>query len=474
MVTHGRRWNQLMGHNSIGLKQAFYIIGNGVKIYFLRDGRWVKLDPRDDFWELKAGIEEERHDLQELLNAMIRKKMISKEVINAHSHLDMLSKLVTCFQALWTGIQIIARLAQGLHVSLPEVITSAYVILTLITYICWLYKPYNIGLAQNRFIYQELRKLPASPVDPEELEDIADAAIHITEAKELTTPDLENKQKRKSENKAEAERSKAPMNEDVEEPQSPDTELVPNGGDELTEDMERNDVGNHRVQDFKIARGEDVGTSTKACANDTSEESLKKPEGEGLRTFNHGNDPEKQESRRKTEPVQRGYRAWEGLIENVLDTADADARQDDADVFKFPYLSRAPARFQFAFALVISTTPWLAFTLVHLAAWRYEFPTAIETWMWRVSGIYLFVGALFVALYVLVVMFYIQQTKRDTDEDPPMWESVLFGIPPFVVGSIYLAARLFIFVEIFLSLRWAPAGIYASVQWASYWGHIGG
>ena len=73
---------------------------------------------------------------------------LDENTINAHSHADFLSKLVTCLQTAWTGIQVIARLVDGLNVSLAEVVTCGYIITALLTYAFWYQKPYNIGMAQ--------------------------------------------------------------------------------------------------------------------------------------------------------------------------------------------------------------------------------------------------------------------------------------------------------------------------------------
>ena len=111
-----------------------------------------------DFWALKAVPVGKRLDLEELdleqrhiviLLDYLSKGHLSKDDIDAASHIDILSKLVTCTQAGWTGIQIIARLVEGLDVSLIEVITAGFILTAIISYWNWLKKPYNIGQSKE-------------------------------------------------------------------------------------------------------------------------------------------------------------------------------------------------------------------------------------------------------------------------------------------------------------------------------------
>jgi len=65
--------------------------------------------------------------------------------IGARSKADGLAKSLTMFQTLWILVQIISRAVQHLDVSLLEIATLAYILLTITTYAFWFQKPYDIG-----------------------------------------------------------------------------------------------------------------------------------------------------------------------------------------------------------------------------------------------------------------------------------------------------------------------------------------
>lgn len=66
--------------------------------------------------------------------------------INAVAKADSLTKMITCFQALWFVTQVVSRLAEHRAVTLLEVSTCAYVFSAFITYAAWWKKPQNCSL----------------------------------------------------------------------------------------------------------------------------------------------------------------------------------------------------------------------------------------------------------------------------------------------------------------------------------------
>ena len=64
--------------------------------------------------------------------------------INDRSKQDIVVKLFTVCQASWLFVQCLVRLAEGRGVSELEVTTCAYIACTMITYGCWLHKPYGV------------------------------------------------------------------------------------------------------------------------------------------------------------------------------------------------------------------------------------------------------------------------------------------------------------------------------------------
>ena len=343
MLTWAYSWEKISPNTSITLKQAFYIIADGITIKFQKGGKEVLLDHNDNFWELKYDCDEELEDRKILLTE-IHDHFIDSNEIDANSHLDILSKSVTVGQAAWTGIQIIARLIEGLNVSLIEVVTAAFILMAIPTYAYWYRKPYNIGVAKPAVIKIDLSSLPSVPEDS-------------------TTAD---------------------------------------------------------------------GAT-------------------------------------RTDQILRPYRAWAQMLRSILESPKEVTQHNDP--FTFPGLRWIPPKYQLAVGFTFATIPWLSLTAVHLGAWNYEFPTIVEAWMWRVSCIYLVAGPLLYGFYGIIDHYV--ETKPDFGRHVPEWSKNCMGACMILLFCIYIVARLFVIVEPFISLRFAPAGIYDKVNWTSYWAHIG-
>lgn len=109
---------------------------------------------------------------------------------------------------------------------------------------------------------------------------------------------------------------------------------------------------------------------------------------------------------------------------------------------------------------------WLlmtAFGGIHCAAWMYSFPSVIEQWLWRTSAIIVGVSA---TIYPMTALLITDSTQFLTSLKFPEVSVLTF------IG-LYALARLFLWVETFISFRSAPQGIYEAINWAQYIGHIG-
>jgi hypothetical protein len=146
-------------------------------------------------------------------------------------------------------------------------------------------------------------------------------------------------------------------------------------------------------------------------------------------------------------------------------------------------------RFDFAFLHMDSAAngngwkvPFLAMSFflfggIHAAAWKYSFPTRFEMWMWRGSALIL-IGA--AGYFMIEYTLTHQQDFEDaiarrylTSRSGPWYRIIHPWFPYIVLVAWYVAARLFILVEIFISLRSAPVGIYKDLDWSRYVGHFG-
>lgn len=107
----------------------------------------------------------------------------------------------------------------------------------------------------------------------------------------------------------------------------------------------------------------------------------------------------------------------------------------------------------------------LCFGAIHVASWNITLPSELELWMWRASTVFCtatplyFVGLLLV-MVVLESLFF--ENKFHNAE----------GIVTYTTLFIYAVVRLYMIVEVFVSMRVLPRSAYDSVTWSSAVPHI--
>lgn len=102
----------------------------------------------------------------------------------------------------------------------------------------------------------------------------------------------------------------------------------------------------------------------------------------------------------------------------------------------------------------------LAFGALHLVAWNFHFPSEAEKWLWRVSSLCCMT---FPALITLTAAL----------EDA---ECVVFPSSSFfslALPALYFIFRVYMFVDMFASLRDAPASVYQTPEWSQYFPAFG-
>ena len=133
-------------------------------------------------------------------------------------------------------------------------------------------------------------------------------------------------------------------------------------------------------------------------------------------------------------------------------------------------------------------TLWLLGSLyggIHLALWNYEFPTHVESRLWKISAVTLgSVPALFVPL-VLLINAYGRAPFLSTSDDRlrKIFPRFCSGVKNMHLSGefqmlwpaalLYIFARTFIVVESFISLRHVPIGVYeGGLGWSKYIPHL--
>ena len=102
----------------------------------------------------------------------------------------------------------------------------------------------------------------------------------------------------------------------------------------------------------------------------------------------------------------------------------------------------------------------MVFGSVHLASWNSRLPSIIELWMWRGSS-------LFCVIYTGLLAF-----RRGVDLSA--FGAIGDGLDYLTTYGVfvYIIIRIYMIVEVFISLRALPASAFQTVQWSSFLPHI--
>ena len=122
--------------------------------------------------------------------------------------------------------------------------------------------------------------------------------------------------------------------------------------------------------------------------------------------------------------------------------------------------------------IIIVAAPTASFSLLHLIAWNFEFPTRFEQLMWRWTCISMGIvlgGGCIVEAVSIVVDGYTTSGLTTLNRYKLRWPTNLLF---FVPGAIYMSTRLIVIVEVVISLRLLPAGCFEVVQWSEIFPHI--
>ncbi|MCJ1385144.1 hypothetical protein MMC17_008263 [Xylographa soralifera] len=100
------------------------------------------------------------------------------------------------------------------------------------------------------------------------------------------------------------------------------------------------------------------------------------------------------------------------------------------------------------------------FGAIHLIAWNFHFPTAVEQLLWRISSLSL------IAVPLLAPAgYYMTESLAARSKTADLLANKVLRPAFRVLAPLYLLARLFLLVEVFRSLAYAPASTWAQVAW---------
>jgi squalene monooxygenase len=129
-----------------------------------------------------------------------------------------------------------------------------------------------------------------------------------------------------------------------------------------------------------------------------------------------------------------------------------------------------------------ATTVWVVsvvHALIHVLGWWFPFPTPIEAIIWRASSLTLLVVMAIGGVVPVIstqpwfdfsfsmLWIWVREAKRQT------WvRRRLFSTVVDIAYVLYIIARIFILVEMFLVFRAMPEDVYIIPEWTWVWPHV--
>ena len=122
--------------------------------------------------------------------------------------------------------------------------------------------------------------------------------------------------------------------------------------------------------------------------------------------------------------------------------------------------------------ILIVTIPTATFSLLHLIAWHFDFPTKAELllWRWTCVSMTVVLGTYCITEAASIVVEGYTTTALTTLKGYKLrcTTNILFFGP----GVLYMCARMVTIVEVIISLRLLPAGCFETVQWTQLLPHF--
>ncbi|KAK4225957.1 hypothetical protein QBC38DRAFT_420222 [Podospora fimiseda] len=403
---------------------------------------------------------------------------VSEERINDRSKAGHLQKLLVLGQVGWMALQCIVRKTYGLPLALLEIHVLVHVVCAAVMYACWFGKPLDIQ--EPEFVDNQASKDVLMFMLEKELEAQFETKAHI-----FSPRDNEAAKEELRENPFLLyTESQWPKYYGVVLSCGVGFEILVNSDQDLENARNLRDryisefLGDKRIQRFEA-----IGAILDRLA---SEKGTRRQTGplESVGLMGHDEDY-----------FHCGFCLPGGnflsggyiVLENSRDELEDVKRR----VGTFFYWERDNTFRAKWLALLILT--WLfilpvIYGAVHLAAWRFHFPTKIEGLLWKISCLAVMGGIPAVpvlALYGLVCFGILRFMccLMDTEGREHfswnhgagglIWAHIgVMGILTAGLVLVYTASRAFIVLESFLSLRESPIGVYSTPAWVQMMPHF--
>ncbi|MCJ1324309.1 hypothetical protein MMC10_000971 [Thelotrema lepadinum] len=401
---------------------------------------------------------------------------ITVEEIVDKSKADSLSKFLACLQALWMLVQVLGRVATDLPVTLIEVNTLAHVVCALITYVLWWHKPKEIHSPTRlqgdwigpvcSYMYMTSKMSGWKKQRP----GLLSKSWNEPEISLLVfVPDSQNQEK------------KATIREEgvecANETFGASPARLPNDahpGGVRFRPSPLNDTNRRGILTGSFRPRPEV------CPSYDDDEM--KHQITQLDRLRSSSISASSRWALAAEAVATYPYIFDYLVDPKVDKPDsqADYLEPVKKELLVPYSSNHSSEglIREFNGTVVGTVLWFscaAFGAIHVAAWDAFFPSKLEMWLWRSSGVFIaFSGLLWLGINGLASM-----SKRfDT-----LWESVLamkakgwiyggIGVLSGVCGICFVFSRAYLVLEAFISLRSLPPGAYETPDWTQVIPHL--
>lgn len=340
----------------------------------------------------------------------------SDDDVGARSMADLMAKLLVCVQAGWFLAQCVARLADGLPITLLEVHVLTHIGCAWLMYCIWFAKPYAV-------------ESPIFLDNPDAVDLAALFALHSTTWRTLKTESFSSSASRRC--------CQASIL------QIEQVERAEYGPEDTSSQNSLCNAANRAVARLRI-RGSHL--TWREC-------------GDGSLEF------------------PKNLVVWKQNNFSTLGKTTSSIGKSDDKIIRDEYPSMARlGRETMAWGLVS-----LVYGIAHLGAWQSHFPTYLEMWMWRASGM------IIVATPVSMLLFFALAFSSDgmvkDEKDAHIHErkavrtcglfcSIIPGIILNILGNLYIFARLFLTIEACICLRSTPLGTYKTVWWSNFIPHF--
>ena len=464
-----------------------------------------------------------------------------EDVIDDKTRADPITKVVVCVQAGWFIVQCIARAAQHLPLTLLEVHVLAHVVVALIMYLIWFCKPYNVSnpLVLDGPEVQEAGAFFLLHRQPASIDAVLDKDV------------LEQERRNGWDTKAEERPSRCIMQSDIDLLKAIEAREIgcsqydndsDDGSDRASMESHIDDLptmptpANHadcQEADIDvISSGPTSGEhrhSDEGPASVSPSQSKERGEVHPTNSVDDISDEHIPRCWRQTPSAFEKAVHQQKLAERCLQRLRSQSSHFPYFIFSnggvefneiclVDYISeyiknpagrllqrrtgsdRTPKRIRYS---LMPSAPYsnllqvliFCYSAFHLSAWNAHFPTVVERWMWRGSGLTLMAYPLVWLPFVPLMDNWWKITETDIsgygDAYMRLAErsrvkfvalSIILLIPIslatiwYIIGTIHFlifmpAARLYLLVEAFASFRDPESRVYDTVQWTNFWPH---